>query len=325
MNDFTIILPHVFGAPQRILIINKEELVRFIVCNEGVNPIFYQINNPPFIDKVFFDFDNEERALIEIRKLDDYLKVDNIRRVLLFSGRGFHLYILPNLYNANDMKKVLAELQKRIIRESNTKPDSAVVGDIRRLGRMPNSKNQKSGLYCIYLSSEQLHSLTFSQIQELAKQKSKKVIEGQLELDLSIYDSREKVDYSLPEHVNGIKINGFRKLEEKEFNALLDILPVCMKSFVINYHPQKCWRQRGAIINYLKSIGVETDDIANFFYSFLDEEKFKHSFYTEKQFQYLSDSAYESTACGTLMKDFICTSCNFYPYPAKRLVEMLKS
>lgn len=108
------------------------------------------------------------------------------------AAKGFHMYtdFLP--YSTFNTKGLLAESTRQIIREieedtniqlekileRKIKPeekfemqsvDTGFFGDIRRVMRVPNSINTKSGLYCIDLKEEEVLNLSIEEIKALAK------------------------------------------------------------------------------------------------------------------------------------------------------------
>lgn len=319
-------LPSYFGNPNRRMIYNINQLKMFIKTNNGKNPIFFLINSPPLIDKVFFDFDNGEETIADVRKLDSYLYENDLSHIILFSGRGFHIYVLTVPYKANNPKQTLTNIHSEIITNSGIKQyDNSCIGDIQRLGRMPNTLNQKSKLYCTYLSHDELQNLTFEQIKEIGKEPRKKIINNQKLIEISHLDTDLKFNNKVIHNNDNQEIN-IKKLTDEEFKNILNLLPVCIKEFIEDYkkdNTTKCYQQRMLIIKYLQDLGFDLETTTNFFYTFLSENKFKHAMYAEKQFKYLYNSSYDAPSCKRLEINFNCVNCELYPYPSKKIKEII--
>lgn len=319
-------LPTYFGNPNRTLIYTKEQLKMFIKINNGKNPIFFLINSPPLIDKIFFDFDNGEITLNDAKMFENYLYNKNISHTILFSGRGFHIYVLTKPYIANNPKQTLINAYNYIISESKVENyDNACVGDIQRLGRMPNTINQKSGLYCTYISHEEIQSLNFEKIKEIGKEQRKQIINNNETLEISHFDSEIEFNNKITHINNSGKIN-IKKLDDTEFNNIFNLLPPCIKEFINDYKKDntiKCYQKRMLIIKYLQDLGFDLETTVNFFYTFLSDNKFRHAMYAEKQFSYLYNSSHKAPSCKRLEINFNCINCELYPYPSKKIKEII--
>jgi hypothetical protein len=119
---------------------------------------FSSLNHPQVIDKLYFDFDsaaNIEAAYIEAsdfqRKLKTYYSADSL---LVFSGKkGYAVYVwLTKPITAateQNLKAVYNRLQETLLLgTSYTTLDHSVIGDIKRVSRVPYTLHQDRGSLC---------------------------------------------------------------------------------------------------------------------------------------------------------------------------------
>ena len=105
----------------------------------------------------------------------DYLNVPIVAQRLYFSGyKGFHL-LIPEvvwsnqpMYNLNEKYK---KLMLAIKKYSNATFLDTQIYDRRRVFRLPNSINSKSGLYKIAITKEEVTTYSLEQIRDLAQKK----------------------------------------------------------------------------------------------------------------------------------------------------------
>lgn len=185
--------PRYVGIRQRLME-DKESMVHHMKTYSGVQECFTSVysffHGKPVIDKAFFDIDHEDAgtALKIGQKLFKYMKETFGLEVIPFwSGiKGVHLYPLfkPKVYsNASTLLKnfsyhVIDETKCYDIDENDGKKqpqvDTHVIGDVRRLGRYPNTQRVSyNGIplpcYCIPLDPETFLDLTVEDVLELRK------------------------------------------------------------------------------------------------------------------------------------------------------------
>jgi hypothetical protein len=154
------------GNPKRWFIREAEELINFI---ETKNPPFFMSVNPfrdrnqvYGIEKLFFDFDHPEphKAWVEAKDLVKNLESRGLEPLMVYSGRkGYHVYIylkeeigvdLPE----HKLKALYGVLQKVALNGQKYETlDPAVMGDIKRLARVPYTVHEKSGRHCIMVDT----------------------------------------------------------------------------------------------------------------------------------------------------------------------------
>lgn len=155
--------PRELGDPKRWLAETPEDLQEFIASNNP--PVFMSVNyynernRVSRISDLFFDFDYKddlsvawEDARIFARRLESYY---DIKSLLCFSGnKGYHLHVFldtPIGYNLSQrhLKQLYERLQVMLLgRGQYPSLDMHVVGDVKRLARVPYTRHEKSGEYC---------------------------------------------------------------------------------------------------------------------------------------------------------------------------------
>ncbi len=201
-----------------------------------------------------------------------------------------------------------------------------VIGDISRLARLPQSINQKSGLYCTYFLNSEVNILTFKEIQNLAKNPREYTENCDELIDISSYDSLNESNTNNFQSLN-INQNGnsltIKKLNEEEFNNIVEILPDCIKNFVKEYDGESSfYKKRFDMILFLKEYGLDLEMITNFLYTLMYEKKFKKVM-QEERIDKIYNKEFASPACNTLKIDFECVYCDLFPNPIKRVIEKL--
>ncbi len=155
------------GCPERWFTDNSADLERHVdncrrnrlPCYMSVQP-FTSRDQPFGLEKLFWDFDCEQdpsKAWIEAKSFAEALvRFYHVKPLLVFSGRkGYHLYTFLRrtvqfpLHRTEFVKAILEELQKRLLKGLEFETlDPAVIGDLKRLARIPYSIHEKSGLLC---------------------------------------------------------------------------------------------------------------------------------------------------------------------------------
>lgn len=156
--------PHrtVLKDPDSLISYVKQRRTRFEPCFLSVQP--YRARNQVYgLEKLFFDFDsketppNLEKTWNETSHFVNTLqKFYDIASLTVFSGnRGFHVYIwFWQVVEFKPPQEALAKAVYKLIQEKLLKGltyktlDPEVLGDIKRLARLPYTIHQKSGLKC---------------------------------------------------------------------------------------------------------------------------------------------------------------------------------
>lgn len=193
-NEF----PREFGK-RRTLVKNKDELYHMIRRYNGMIDCYtgvYSRRENPTIDKLFFDFDSED-CLVKVKKFHNFLVENSYKHCMFFSGGGFHVYVFVNKdsnlkFPKNAIRNAQLDLIKRSGLEVGKDVDSHVIGDVRRITRIPNTFNIKPNRkrFCIPVSEETLE-IGMNKIRKLARVQMQFVgdIKGKVCIELSKYDT----------------------------------------------------------------------------------------------------------------------------------------
>ncbi|MGF3573513.1 MAG: DNA primase small subunit domain-containing protein [Candidatus Bathyarchaeia archaeon] len=158
------------GNPHRTFLQNVNSLLPYIQEREAkCEPCFlsvqpYRARDQVYgLDRLFFDFDSKEdlpsldKAWKETRHFVSALKrFYDLTPLIVFSGRrGYHVYVwLWQVVEFKSSQKALAKeiyalLQKKLLKGLKYETlDPEVLGDIKRLARVPYTIHEKSGLLC---------------------------------------------------------------------------------------------------------------------------------------------------------------------------------
>jgi hypothetical protein len=162
---FGILEGRELGKPERVFTTDPKDM--FNLIDESVRlrrPAYmsvqpYRAKDQPYaIEKLFFDFDSDgdlDRAWSDASKFSDHLiRFYGVRPLVVFSGcKGYHVYVfLSRVYAFSGVeagREVYLSLQKALLRGLTLETlDRQVLGDLKRLSRLPFSLNEKSGSLC---------------------------------------------------------------------------------------------------------------------------------------------------------------------------------
>jgi hypothetical protein len=254
------------------------------------------------MDKIFIDFDPEKEdpesgiELYEARKLHEFLEEKGVLHFPYFSGRGFHIFIAANEIRPsqlNNPRTAVKNCHRYIIEEAGIKPDPVTV-DLMRIARLPNTRNMKTGLFCIALVYDELY-LEKEEIYEMAE-KQRPIIPRSdgIKINLDFFDGgQNEVDYA----------------ETVESGLPLDLDDDDIPGCVLNNlkHGDCNYLERYAIITALRDLSYSKDDIRGILRESLTSKKYEHCIYEERQLDYLfqrQDLLFPS--CSTLKAQGMC-------------------
>lgn len=262
----------------------------------GVTDLYrtiYNFNDWPgwdsaIIDKVYIDFDPEKedpqsgRELVDTRKLHEYLDEQDVQHSIYFSGRGFHIFVAVNEIVATKLKNprtAVKNCHRYLIQEADIKPDPVTV-DLMRIARLPNTKNMRTGLFCIPLDPEELfsdlpHIYEMAQFQrELPDHGIKESVKNSKKVKLDYFDGKEsEIDYR--ESIDsGIRLN----INDED-------IPACVKNSLLL--GDCSYLERYAIITALRDLSYSKEEVKKILKDYLTPKKYHHCVYEEKQLDYL--------------------------------------
>jgi len=240
------------------------------------------------VDKIFLDFDYDEELKFfdDVKAVAKFLYEIDIKFKIRFSGRGFHLFIY--IVGGDKLKnpsQAIRNWVKDLHQKTNTKSDSSVVGDLRRVSRMIGTMNMKTHLYCIPIEYAHLMNFSYDAICEMAKTGELTYalgdttglsgylehVQGSLLVDISDYDVEKIATEMKPIDVSNIKITNNH--------------PPCIRKMLSN--PYLGYYERGQLIIYLKDQGYSFYEILTILQSVLSKDKFYHCTEEENQPEYL--------------------------------------
>jgi len=289
------------GLPRKVFNV-KEDALKFINLYNGKKKALFQSvytfkeleNNKPkydtaVVDKLFFDFDAGTDCWGECNKLHQHLLKENIKHIIIWSGRGYHLLIYSNPLLLKNTKSTIYNAQKSLIDKLNLICDTQVIGDCARLRRIPNSYHPKANKYCIYLKKEQFDKgIEFCR--ELANnQQNGKEFIGENLFDLSSFDYESEKSYN--------PVPNFDFESSENSNYLINC-PDVIKNLLAQ---KDCsWKDRYLIILFFREKGFTIKEVNQILKNHLSEKKYIHCIHEERQLQYLferSDLVFPEKYC----------------------------
>lgn len=300
-------IKEIFINKKRFPIQNGYILDQYIQLYNGKTNIYSSVywydkeinNNNVRVDKIFIDFDPDpdNKFFDDVKKVATYLHNNNIAFSLVFSGRGFHIFIaLDTSINLKNPKMAIKKYVADLHNKTNTTSDPAVVGDLRRVCRCIGTINLKTGLYCTEISYYDLMNLSYESICNMCKEQhyTRFSVHGD-SLDISEFDiTNEDIEPILVD----IDIGSI----DLSFN-----LPPCIGSLL--KEPNLGYHERRELIIYLRDMGYEIEEVEKILEEHLSPNKFEHCVFEENQVKYLfnrEDILFSS--CKTQKLNGICSS-----------------
>lgn len=287
--------PQVIGLPNRIEV-NKESFYKIINSCNKLKHLYFQVDR-----SIFFDFDNDN-CLDETMRLHELLLKKDLKHLMLWSGGGCHLHILcdkkPN-------KETLKNIHLNFINNLKLDIDWHIVGDDRRLGRIPNTYNIKRKCYCIPISNEDILRGKEFIINKAQNQNFDFTIYGNKKLIVGDYYKEEQ-----DQRRSEIKLS-YEITAEINKDDFLKGLPVCMSHLLLQ--GDMGWRERMHVILYLRDTGFLRQEVEQLLKHFLSKEKYEHCIFEERQVKYLfSRTDFFISTCKTLKQEGYCVKgCDY--------------
>jgi len=219
-----------------------------------------KVNNEDFIMPLFFDFDSESLldALIDCQLVVDmFLNMglsDKLIQVSFSGNKGFHIIIDEKVFgftSCQDMHKKVEHIHKKLVHELNLKTLCPSTGN-RKMLRIQNTINLKSGLYKITLKASDINKLEsgeeyLEKILILAKQPQKSI-----KNDKPI----------LVESAKSWAIEMLKDYQPQKFSRVtakkIDFIPVCIQDLIANNIQAEGMRNKATMIlaEYYKDAGA---------------------------------------------------------------------
>ena len=157
----------VFKDKTRVFIDSSEQFIEYVEwCKATRSPCWMSVQpfkgrNQVFtVEKLFFDFDGPLiKAWKEASVFTQYLKrYYDAETLLMFSGcKGYHVYVWlaspQHFMDSKQAKTFQTTAQKLLLKGLKFETlDQQVIGDIKRVSRVPYSVHERSGNPCVPLS-----------------------------------------------------------------------------------------------------------------------------------------------------------------------------
>jgi len=145
--------PREVGNPARRVVKNLKQFKNFIEINNGKKDCLVALYPVDLrVDKLWFDFDGAG-AYEDFKRAYLYCLEMGYSAIPVASGKkGYHLYILirPGYHDKKTLRNATLSLAQNF--NTNGSLDLQVIGDIRRLSRIPNTlRPPENKTYCVYL------------------------------------------------------------------------------------------------------------------------------------------------------------------------------
>jgi len=292
---------------KRNVVYNRDEFMKYVQLNNGINGVYtslYDLNL--HIDKIFFDLDNEDlnKAKEDAKALMGRLNEYNLPYIFLFSGRkGFHVYIPTSSWkspNVETARYVLKTIQSSLS-EGIKSVDSHVIGDVRRLVRVPNTLNKNN--YCVPLP-EDFVRWSVSRIIDYAK------TPHDIDYDVKPVDIRKVVDFDFDYKPHDIDYNIPNKWElPSSFRLVIPLIRPCIaKTLIEDKEPPHMVRVD--FVTELMWLGFNQEQVFHVIRE-LGWKDFNPQI-TRSQIRQIFERKYLPPSCSRL-KDFVhCSNCGWF-------------
>ncbi len=155
--------PREVANPSRVVVGNMKRFNNFLILTEGAYDCYtsvYPLSGE--IDKIFYDLDGHARALEDAKHIYKHLTADGHIVVPVASGKkGIHIYVLLDSQHYKKGKERLTNAAYQILYSvfgdeySKTTADPHVIGDVRRITRIPNTRRPpNNNSWCTWLPPE---------------------------------------------------------------------------------------------------------------------------------------------------------------------------
>ena len=302
-------ISEMFIKPRRIKIFDQEDVDYYIDIYNGKKDLYqtvYEYENTidtstAIVDKIFLDFDYDSKMdfLYNVRTVAQYLYDNDYMFYIRFSGNGFHLFIMLDDSTLSSPKNAIKNYVNYLHKKTKTDSDPAVIGDLRRVVRVPNSLNIKHDdhYYCISLSYDELINKTYEEIRLLAKNSRycNDFINGHRQLDITEWDNDDIIEEK--------NRNVQKFIIDSEIN---DDIPPCVQYLMKD--PMLGNTGRIQVILFFRDLGYTKEEVEEVLYNFLSEEKFNHCVYEEHLIDYLFEKDYTFSDCNIQKENGFCVS-----------------
>jgi len=274
-----VTFPREVGFPKRVTVTNRTQYIESIRRHNGKDDCFVSLFSNPQInhrtyDCIFLDFDDESGTLSDdvIRDVREAIvRVSRYTKsyALYYSGnRGFHLYLYFEPVRIKHFKRTCREFVQLLGLDEISTLDFKLVGDVRRLCRLPYTIHPTTGLYVVRITDVTLRFTRVgifrisnnpdpsadTEVQDDSRlSKMLLTLDG---IDVYIPPPRGRVVGEIPEDlppcivflIDKLKSTGYLKHHERfhlasfllRYGVHPDVVVDLFRRFASDYDPHKC-------------------------------------------------------------------------------------
>lgn len=240
--------------------------------NEGIFKTVYSydsddIENANIYGDFYLDFDDKtsfdnvrEDAITSIGVLKNLFTINPEDINIYYSGnKGLHLIVKKEIFNIQPSKNlnvVYGYIAKLIKTISKNKTIDTNIYDKKRLFRIPNSKHEKSGLYKIPISFEELKNLSSDQVKLLAS--NPRIITN---TEVQVNDMANKLFYKLYKTAADEYENNIAEKKVNNQNQKIISTPPCIR-YILEQGPIDGSKNHtlSVLTSFYKSKGLQYDE-----------------------------------------------------------------
>lgn len=310
------------GFPERVICKSEKEFYDTINKYNGIREkIYFSLydcdENRNFdeaeIHVIGLDLDSE-KSLDNLIKLWEYCKKNNYKSLYTFSTKGFWCYVftknhkrLKNKCSALRLatEHIAKEIGLTIGLEKDNDLDGHVVGDVKRITRLPNSFDIKRKRYCIPITIEDMRKGYEWIVEKSKKQHFTYSYYNRDYFSINIFDRPAEEKVNLAELKTEIKV------DDKVIDNFLPCVKNCIANIPLKSHNQ-FWVWTTI---YMKEISLNENAIKKLVKPFLEKHKRSDGKGENDWVHYLTfdhlpesvvRSSYSMPCCDKLMKAGYC-------------------
>jgi hypothetical protein len=313
--------PKEFGY-KRVPVQTKEEMYDLIEMYNGKDSLYCTIfrymwretdlglkpiHDTVTIPAIYIDLDEWGRSYDDMVNLHLWCKARSIKHFVLFSGRGYHVFIFLK-QGLKNPSNALYSFSNYLEQKLDGIYDNTAKGNIAKLSRIPWSYNLKRGAYCNPLREDQLLDSSYEEHFKLSqKQQFINPTIGHKLLDISKF-SEEKVfsKYKLSLDDNQEVVGSVIEAVEKGvlfYDKMPPCIDVMLKEGKLNYEG------RSMVIKYFSTYGYSLGQMKEMFRHSLNPETYKHAIDTHIEVMYKNGFKKE-LSCNKVKTAGMCPGCH---------------
>lgn len=331
--------PRFVGNPNQFCVFDEKTFDLFVENNEGEANCYARISTlsrtgTPMLDRVFLDLDGEvhedmtEKEMVRQLREDSEFRASvlgavcedaqsvaelcrehSIPLVGVYTGKGIHLHAFYEERESPE-RELVSNTEWMIDEAGVSTFDRAVLGDVKRLCRVPNCRRfdgvlmSPTDLWTVPLSQRELESITPKKLAEWSREPRQIEKPGESRPPFFVRQDEEYEPSVEPEKVEREPLGvAEAELNEKMEKWVADLLQLpCLYERIKTNNPAHSVRLASAIMMY--NAGLERQDIVEVFsrFGWADFSPKK----TRKFLKSIERKGYASMSCATLQSKGLC-------------------